>query len=140
MASTTRGRIRLVLAAAVALPVVFVILYTVPPTESSPYPRCYFYQLTGFHCPGCGATRCLHALLHGDVCQAAAYNIVALIVLLFLALSGLRRGCALLAARPVRRRPIPAWILWLLLVLILAYWLLRNLDYPPFHFLAPHEL
>lgn len=38
------------------------------------YPRCWLYQTTGLKCPGCGATRALHALLHGDLRAAWAQN------------------------------------------------------------------
>lgn len=44
------------------------------------YPSCWVHSLTGLLCPGCGATRALHALLHGQFTRAADFN--ALIVLL----------------------------------------------------------
>src|SRR5262249_14490547 len=93
----------LILAAAV-IPAALVVLYCVPPGSGAPYPPCWFHSLTGLHCPGCGATRCLHALLHGDLAQAAAFNVLFLVSLPFLLAWGLRSGvCAL------RGRPMPAW-------------------------------
>lgn len=41
-------------------------------------PKCPFKWLTGLNCPGCGATRMVHALLHGDVVAAWQYNAVLL--------------------------------------------------------------
>ena len=38
------------------------------------YPRCWLHQSTGLLCPGCGATRALHALLHGDLRTAWTLN------------------------------------------------------------------
>ena len=55
----------LVLAAAATL------LYFIPPVAGGIYPPCFFHWLTGLYCPGCGSTRCLHALLHGNFRQAA---------------------------------------------------------------------
>ena len=49
-----------------------VLLYVAAPTPDSYFPRCLFHMLTGLHCPGCGSTRCLHALVHGDLPQAVA--------------------------------------------------------------------
>lgn len=37
-------------------------------------PRCLFHELTGWQCPGCGAQRALHALLHGRLAEAWGYN------------------------------------------------------------------
>lgn len=37
-------------------------------------PPCMFHTLTGFSCPGCGCTRAVIALLHGDILQSLCYN------------------------------------------------------------------
>lgn len=41
-------------------------------------PKCPFNWLTGLDCPACGATRMVHALLHGDVVSAFHFNAVLL--------------------------------------------------------------
>ena len=51
-----------------------ITLYWFPPDRYSFYPRCPVWILTGFECPGCGATRALAALLHGKVVEALQYN------------------------------------------------------------------
>jgi hypothetical protein len=128
------------LAAAVILPAAAVLLYSAAPTEGSLYPRCVFRQATGLHCPGCGSTRCLHALLHGDVRQAAAYNLALLVALPFLSVWAFRTGVAALLGKTVHRRPLPAWLVLFVFFLVIAFWVLRNLDYPPFTLLAPHPV
>ena len=55
-------------------------LYRFPPDRFPVYPPCPFHMLTGLLCPGCGATRALAALLHGQVQEAWHWN--ALFVLL----------------------------------------------------------
>ena len=47
-------------------------------------PLCTFHRLTGWDCPGCGATRATHELLHGRI--SAAWRANALWVLLLPAL------------------------------------------------------
>jgi hypothetical protein len=117
-----------------------VVLYRVPPVEGSFYPPCVFHELTGFHCPGCGATRCLHALLHGELRQAVAYNLMLVVFLPFLMLHGARVGHALLAGSQICSRWMPAWAIRGLFVLIVAFWIVRNIPLYPFLLLAPHEL
>src|SRR5437868_6629473 len=81
-----RSRIVLVLLVAVALPVGATLIYNFAPSDYTFYPRCLLYALTGLFCPGCGATRCTAALLHGDIDQAFAYNplfVIALPLLIY---------------------------------------------------------
>lgn len=50
------------------------ILYAFPPSQYSFYPRCPFYTYAHFLCPGCGGTRALYEMLHGNVLGAWHYN------------------------------------------------------------------
>jgi hypothetical protein len=138
--SIPRGRILVALAVALAIPVLLAILYLLPPGEVSIYPRCIFNMLTGLHCPGCGATRATHALLHGDVRQAAAYNLFFLIALPFLIVYCCMRGFGWLTARPGKPSRQPRWLGYVLVGLIGAFWIARNLPFEPFTWLAPHRL
>ena len=45
-----------------------------PNVAGNPLPPCPLRALTGLYCPGCGSTRTLHALLHGDLATAMAMN------------------------------------------------------------------
>jgi hypothetical protein len=49
-------------------------------------PVCVFKALLGTECFGCGMTRALSALLHGDIASALAYNRLVLFALPALAL------------------------------------------------------
>lgn len=119
------------------------VVRSIPPGEASFYPRCQLHTLTGLHCPGCGATRSLHALFNGRVEQALAYNAL---VLVFLPAA----GCFLVAMVWNRyrgwstRRSLPrAWDrygLWMLVFAVAAYGILRNIPVYPLTLLAPHEL
>ncbi|GAB2815546.1 DUF2752 domain-containing protein [Lentzea nigeriaca] len=66
------------------------LLFVDPNQPGNLLPKCPIKWLTGFNCPGCGATRMVHALLHGDVVGAFHYNAVLLVlgVPLFLWLFG----------------------------------------------------
>jgi hypothetical protein len=45
---------------------------------------CLFHAATGLLCPGCGTTRSLTALLHGDVATAFAFNSLIYFIPVFL--------------------------------------------------------
>lgn len=110
------------------------ILYLFNPSIHSFYPVCQFHRLTGLNCPGCGATRAAYALLHGDLVAALRDNALLVFGLPLL----LARG-GWFALNRWRGRPagdfIPARWLILLLIVVLAFGVLRNL--PPFAFLSP---
>ena len=56
--------------AAVAAGAAWMAVFFVDPAMQSFLPPCLFHAFTGLYCPGCGATRALHRLVHGDfVCR-----------------------------------------------------------------------
>ena len=58
-----------------------VVAYFVQPDTVSWLPVCPFHQLTGLWCPGCGTTRMLHYLVHGELRMALRQNVMALVAL-----------------------------------------------------------
>lgn len=117
------------------------VVAAVPPTSASLYPKCQFHQLTALHCPGCGATRGLHALLNGRPAQAVAYNAL---VFLGLPVLGLGFTRTLWYRAKGRRKPAgsrwPVWTGFVFGVGSLVFGVLRNVPVYPFTLLAPHEL
>ena len=111
-----------------------------PPTDDSYYPKCISYKFTSIHCPGCGSTRALHALLNANFEQAFAYNAV-LVALLPLGLFVLLRKLWHMAwgTRPARL-PGFVWVPRILAIVFVLFWILRNIPVYPFALLAPHEL
>jgi hypothetical protein len=122
--------------AAVAAAAATVVGYVgaVDPNQAGHYPTCPFLFLTGYYCPGCGSLRGIHALAHGDLMAAIDHNVLMVAALPYLVAGYLgwlrRRGWD----RP-RTWLAPPWVIWALLVVVLAYWVLRNV--PAFSWLAP---
>ena len=106
-----------------------------PNAPGNPFPPCMFYSATGWHCPACGLTRCLHALAHGDLPRAFSMNPLLFVLL---ALAPLFAGWHLGWRPPWLQRLARVsadWKLWV--TLLLVYWIARNLPWFPFTLLAP---
>jgi hypothetical protein len=104
------------------------LLFFFNPAQHGFYPRCAFYQVTGWQCPGCGGLRAAHQLLHGQVLEAFRLNALAVLALPLVAWL-LWRNWARGGAR-VRVR----WV-WLGLAGLVAFGVMRNL--PGLGWLAP---
>ena len=104
----------------------------VDPNTTQATGPCPFRVVTGWDCPGCGATRAVHALLGGDVSRALDHN-----VLWTLLLPVLVYGWVVwLAGRAGHRLPWPrralqrtVWI-WPAAAALVAFWVLRNVGGP----------
>ena len=105
------------------------------PVTAAFYPKCLFHEMTGLYCPGCGSTRALYCLMHGEFREALRDNAL---VVLALPLLG-----AILLARAFRRRPPIAArrfkLGWLILLVtgIMVFGVARNIPRRPFSLLAP---
>jgi hypothetical protein len=117
-------------------------LYYFPPSTARFYPPCLLNALTDgrVHCPGCGITRSLHALLHGDLEQALAYNVLFVLLLPLIVYYFFRVWYHLLTDRSLPPERAPRWALLSMFAVILLFAILRNLPAEPFRWLAPHAL
>ena len=106
-----------ILASAVLTTAIAAVVFLFDPVRSSFYPVCIFHRLTGLDCPICGATRALHALLHGELREAFAFNPL---FVLSLPLTGL--------AVAFREKWLPLKPLWICIVVttLMAFWIVRN--------------
>ena len=116
-------------------------LYAVDPSRHAVYPQCLLYNATGLYCAGCGATRALHALLHGRLLLALHDNVLFVVALpVVLYVMGLHVWAAWRAnawpgvhVQPRRALGMGAG----LFVLMVAFMVLRNLPGPAFEWLKP---
>jgi hypothetical protein len=122
----------LVLAATVA-GIATVVFFFNPATHRF-YPVCQFHQLTGLSCPGCGMTRALHALLHGNFAAALRDNALLVGGLALLGVRGVWFAGKSFCGR-ANGEFFPAKFLWPLLAVVVVFTVLRNL--PAGAFLAP---
>ena len=129
-----KRRIAPTLGAAAVLGAAGGLLYAIDPGGGPVL--CPFRALTGFACPGCGTTRMLHHLLHGDVTAAFSYNPLTFLLLpvaLWLAVGWLRNT---FGGPRMSLRPWPAAWGWVATGVLAVYWVVRNVPVDPFRALA----
>jgi hypothetical protein len=129
-----------IVAASCACAAASAYVYAVDPAQGI-YPSCFLYRTTGLYCAGCGATRALHALLHGRVLVALHDNLLFVSLLpVALALAGLY------AWKTWRRNAWPPVIFSQSqflqtglggVILMFIFMTLRNLPGAPFDLLRP---
>ena len=124
-------RISILLVAAGAL----LLLYFFVEPKNGILPKCFFHELTGLYCPGCGVQRSFHALLNGHVLTAIDYN---LLFILFLPLIIF----FILAFSLGRKHPATSFIYkpvfsFTVVIVVISFWALRNIPIMPFLWLAP---
>lgn len=116
---------------------VLIFFFFNPATEL--FVPCPFYLITGFYCPGCGSQRAIHLLLHGDILGAFRFN-----PLMVLTLPILIYGLGTTMTNWIFGTSYRFMLFYNKLFifgffgLALIYWVLRNLPYHPFKFLAPN--
>lgn len=110
-----------------------VTLFFFDPAQNGFYPICYLHELTGLSCPGCGATRALHELLHGQFAAAARLNLLFVLCLPQSAWLSVRHGGRWVLGRPSKFSIRPAWI-WTFFAAAVVFTILRNL--PGFEWLS----
>lgn len=107
-------------------------LFIFEPGKSGFFPPCPFRLLTGFTCPGCGATRALHQVLHGHFDTAFTLNPLLLLVLPFLLFGLIRYSVIVMRGGVPRPVTWPAAYSYATFVVIVSFWIFRNTPLYPF--------
>ena len=100
----------------------------VDPARPHSYPSCIFLSVTGLECPGCGTTRALHQLMHGNLAKAIDLNVMTVVALPWLAW----RFTRWMTGHESGGRPVDHRILYSLAALVVTFGVARNIDVSPF--------
>lgn len=97
---------------------------------------CIFYKITGYYCPGCGITRCIFAILEGNIYEAFKYNQLVFILIPFLSIYFIYNIYIYIFNKENNLfKKIPNYIYIILLIITISYGILRNIGY--FSYLRP---
>lgn len=103
--------------------------------------QCTIHQLTGLECPGCGGQRALHLLLHGEILEALRYNalfVLGIPVLIYLYYLIIR--IYIIGDKSyLNSFFMTSKFAIIFLVVIVVFFILRNIPVSPFTYLAPPQ-
>ena len=115
-----------------------ILFFVFDPSEYEIFPRCIFYSFTGYYCPGCGSQRAVHNLLHLNFSGVISNNFLFLpavaLVIYHYSFGLVNRFFRLNLPNIFYLKYTPVAIL----VIIVVFWVLRNLPFYPFSVLAPN--
>lgn len=118
--------------AAGAAAVGVLVWFADPTTPGGLIPPCPTNALLHVNCPGCGTSRMLYSLMHGDLGAAAGYNAFGLFALVLLAAGFVTYTLGLWKGRRVRGWQHLRYAPMVLLVATLVWFVVRNLPFAPF--------
>ena len=108
------------------------VLFLLDPGRTRLLPSCPFRAMTGLDCPGCGSTRAVHAILHGDPVAALRLNPLLLLYSPFVGQLLLSAVSLAVTGRPLPESRVRPSLTWLVLCTIVAFWICRNTPLYPF--------
>lgn len=121
--SERRARLRAPLATAATCGAAVLVLAVRDPHVPFSYGVCPLYALTGRYCAGCGVLRATHDLAHLDLASAWATNPLWVLAVPLIVLAWGRWVVRAARGEPT---PVPGWVAWTLLAVLVVYSVLRN--------------
>lgn len=105
------------------------------------FPRCPFFMITGFLCPGCGSQRSVSSLLHGDIKQALHFNVLLVASLPFLLYSSAVGVMNVFRTKIVIQKIFysPVFVK-IVFAVVMLFWVLRNIPVYPFTILSGQKM
>ena len=103
-----------------------------PTTPGGPLPVCPTKALLGIDCPGCGSMRMLYSVMHGDLLGAAKFNALAVVALVLLVFAFATWTYGRVIGRRMWSWQQYRWSALMTMVLVLVWFVVRNLPFAPF--------
>ncbi|CAG0939879.1 hypothetical protein BROC_00824 [Candidatus Brocadiaceae bacterium] len=113
------------------------ILFLFDPSSETVYLPCWFYEVTGWYCPGCGGLRGTHDILHGDFLQALKSNLLLVVSLPLISYFAVSRILFIARGKGLPEIQAPPWLVWLAVLFVIGFTVLRNIPAPEFDWMRP---
>lgn len=103
------------------------VLFLFPPQRYNFYPHCPIYRYFHVQCPGCGTTRVLAALLHGNFAEALHFNALTTLLMPMAATYVSICYCRFVQRKPFRWPEVPRAAVPSALAAAILFAVVRNL-------------
>jgi len=113
------------------------LYFFLDPSQFSIFPKCPFYSLTGIYCPGCGSQRAAHQFLHGHFLEGFKHNFLIGLLVLVLGYELFVYIMKSLFHKNIYNLLHSSKITFSILIIVILFWILRNINVYPFTILAP---
>lgn len=99
------------------------------PYEVDFFPTCPFLYLTGYKCPGCGSQRAIHYIFNFEFVNAARENLLLMFAIPYMIVGAWFDTIKVKTPKQlkIRRFLFGQKAIWLILVLVIGFWILRNI-------------
>ena len=114
------------------------LYFNINPSEVNFFPKCPLYLTTGIYCPGCGSQRATHHLLNFNFIGVLQQNILYMLGLVLLGYHLTITSLNLIFKKNLYNYLYHPKTPIFLLIIIVVFWILRNIPYYPFNILAPN--
>lgn len=117
------------IAAIVSISILVVIYKYFNPYHYEFFPKCPVKTFTGYDCAGCGSQRAIHYLLNFEIYNAARENMLLVAFLPYILGGFILDSFETLTPNLLKWRKAlyGTTAIWIVLMIILAFWVLRNL-------------
>jgi hypothetical protein len=114
------------------------LYYNLNPSDVNFFPKCPLYVTTGIYCPGCGSQRATHQLLQFNLLGVLQQNILYFAGIILIAYHVIVTSLNLYVKKNIYNYLYHPKTPIIILIIVIIYWILRNIPYYPFNILAPN--
>lgn len=115
-----------------------ILYFFVNPSDVDFFPKCPLFVTTGIYCPGCGSQRATHQLLQFNLFGVLQQNVLYFMGIFVLGYHGTITSINLYFKKNIYNYIYHPKTPIIIFIIIIIYWILRNIPYYPFNMLAPN--